>query len=434
MAIEVQCAECAKRFVATDKWAGRRVQCPACGGTIEIPAPAAEVEPLESLSPPPLNTWLEGELPSGRTLPNVPPPSIPSLSASDQPPTFSPRKDAVVRGLGVRINKLLGAVFAVVVVILILGLKIGKIVNRMPKPPMSAAAWNRDLATIPLPSFPERGPLRTLQPGVEAAEVRLDVPADQPGKQNLLYVYLPSGPHPPRSLPCVLIAPAGTPLICGIALGDGDRAEHAPYVQAGFAVVAYELDGPLDNLEHASDAQVRAAFEDFARAQAGLVNARNALEYVLQRLPEVDPERIYVAGHSSAGTTALLVAAHEPRIRGCLAYAPCTDPEASMQSARQTLDAALPGAWQFIIDCSPLRHEAQLQCPVFLFHASDDSNVPVQETQSFSNGLRQLGKTVTLEVVPSGDHYDSMISQGIPRGIQWLKSLDPRNANPGNRP
>ena len=43
-------------------------------------------------------------------------------------------------------------------------------------------------------------------------------------------------------------------------------------------------------------------------AQAGLVNARNALEFVLARVPEVDPKRIYAAGHSSAGTLALLFA------------------------------------------------------------------------------------------------------------------------------
>jgi hypothetical protein len=33
------------------------------------------------------------------------------------------------------------------------------------------------------------------------------------------------------------------------------------------------------------------------------------------------------------------------------------------------------------------------------------------------------GKSVTLVVVPSGGHYDSMIREGIPRGIAWLLEL-----------
>jgi len=30
---------------------------------------------------------------------------------------------------------------------------------------------------------------------------------------------------------------------------------------------------------------------------------------------------------------------------------------------------------------------------------------------------------VTLEVVDRGGHYDSMIRQGIPKGIAWLRKL-----------
>ena len=37
--------------------------------------------------------------------------------------------------------------------------------------------------------------------------------------------------------------------------------------------------------------------------------------------------------------------------------------------------------------------------------------------------LKTLGKSVTLVVVPSGGHNDSMIREGIPRGIAWLLEL-----------
>src|SRR5437879_1747750 len=50
---------------------------------------------------------------------------------------------------------------------------------------------------------------------------------------NQVWIYLPTANPAPASLPCVLIAPAGTDLTTGIRLEDGDRVEHLPYVRAG---------------------------------------------------------------------------------------------------------------------------------------------------------------------------------------------------------
>lgn len=284
--------------------------------------------------------------------------------------------------------------------------------------PAVAKKTAKDLPSIPLPLFPERGPARTLQPGVELSEVRLTAPSGQPGQRGKLYVYLPSGAHAPRSLPCVLIAPAGSTLLHGMELSEGNQEEHTPYVKAGFAVVGYELDGPLDE----PGATERSAFEQYAASLAGLVNARNALEYVLQRMPEVDPERVYAAGHSSAGTMALVLAEHEPRIKGCVVYAPATDLVERNRPMATQLGFLLPGSQEFLAEWSPRTHEARLQCPVFLFHARDDSVVPFGECEAFSQRLKALGKQVTFKAVDSGDHYDSMIEEGIPAGIEWLKT------------
>ena len=144
-----------------------------------------------------------------------------------------------------------------------------------------------------------------------------------------LYFYLPPGDHPPGSLPCVLIAPAGSILITGMDLGEGDRKEHLPYVRAGFAVLSYSLDGHVPDRKAASDAQIRQASQEFLAAKAGLTNAKVALEWLTARVPEVDADRIYAAGHSSAGTLALLLAENEPRIKKCAAFAPRSDVEAN---------------------------------------------------------------------------------------------------------
>ena len=78
---------------------------------------------------------------------------------------------------------------------------------------------------------------------------------------------------------------------------------------------------------------------------------------------------------------------------------------------------------------APINHESKLSCPILLFHARDDGIVPVADTEACAERLNMLGKSVTLVVVPAGGHYDSMIREGIPRGIAWLLKLaDPAAA------
>ena len=117
-----------------------------------------------------------------------------------------------------------------------------------------------------------------------------------------LWVYLPN-PLPAGKLPCVLIAPAGSRLFHGMSLDAGDRVEHLPYVRRGFAVVAYQLDGKMQ--DRPTDAQARDAIEKFSDAHAGIDNAAAAINYIDAKIPQIDPKRIYAVGHSSAGTLAL---------------------------------------------------------------------------------------------------------------------------------
>ncbi len=276
------------------------------------------------------------------------------------------------------------------------------------------------IISVPLPRFPERGPQRAVMAGVDAEQVLLNVPAGAPGYYSRLRIYTPSGSHRPHSLPCILIAPAGTNLISGSHMdNDAKHPEHIPYVLAGYAVVAFELDGEYPS-KKPTDAQVRRGFKEFAAAGAGLVNARNALEYVLAKVPEVDPNRIFAAGHSSAGTLALLFAEHERRLRGCVAFAPVNSLPTHFGRDASLLCRLIPDMNAFMVKSSPKTHAGDLHCPLFLFHARDDSIVPVTESMRFVRTLKSYSKDVTFELVASGDHYDAMINDGIPRAIEWL--------------
>jgi acetyl esterase/lipase len=187
-----------------------------------------------------------------------------------------------------------------------------------------------------------------------------------------VWIYLPEK-APKGKLPCVLIAPSGTPLFIGMNLSEADRPEHMPYVYAGFAVVSYELDGHVDKLDKAPEARILAAAKAFKNARAGLSNARVALDYALAKVPAIDPERIYAAGHSSAATLSLLVAAEDPRIKACVAYAPVTNLPRRLGPAVAELSAKIPGFADFVKESSPSTHVDKLKCPVFLFHSRKDA-------------------------------------------------------------
>jgi acetyl esterase/lipase len=276
------------------------------------------------------------------------------------------------------------------------------------------------VASVPEVAFPQRPAPRMVSPDVEfyvarfeGAGVGLPMEAD---------LYLPAGRHEPKSLPCVLIAPAGTAMH-GSVLDESDRAEHYPYVRAGFAVLAYELSGALAHPQAPKHTygELMGPIRAFMQADGGLINAQIAINYILRRVPEVDPNQLFACGHSSAAVVALNLAAGDLRIRGCCAYAPRTDVEAWWNDPK--LEEVVPGFNAFATRKSPLRHVDLFSCPVYLFHADDDSMVPLADNQAFAEAMKQAGKQITFERVPTGDHYDSMIQQGIPRGIKFMESI-----------
>jgi dipeptidyl aminopeptidase/acylaminoacyl peptidase len=247
----------------------------------------------------------------------------------------------------------------------------------------------------------------------------------QPGR---IWIYLPKK-MPATPIPCIFIAPAGVPPFVGNGFGtDLDRQrypEHLPYVHAGFAVVAYDTDGELSHPDNVTYEEVKAAAASFKDAEAGVFNARHAIDYVLKMVPAIDPKRLYAAGHSSAGRIALLVAENDPRITACVAYAPVTDVERRVREnardAGRYLHSNLAGFDDFLERTSPLRQAARLHCPLFLYHSSEDHRISITDSEAFATALTATNPQVTFIRGTRGDHYDSMIDDGLPRAIDWLK-------------
>ena len=299
----------------------------------------------------------------------------------------------------------------------------------LPYEPDEAEPLPVEAAVPPLPAFTGMANMELIEPGVLFEEIR--IAGDGPGGWMKLWLYLPTpegGEHADASLPLVLIAPAGTNSLTGQKLSGGDRPEHLPYPRAGIAAMAYELDGPIP--AHASDAEIANAMRRFRLASGGVVNLRNAMEFALQRLPMIDPQRIYAVGHSSAGTIALAAAATEPRLAGVIAHAPISD--LRDQLGREGLDALRridPAAIAFVDRLSPKLLVGRVTVPILLTQSTQDLIVAPLQTTRYEARLAERGKPVDRVTFDRGDHYSAMLHRGVPAGIAWIAS-DRQTAEP----
>jgi dienelactone hydrolase len=202
-------------------------------------------------------------------------------------------------------------------------------------------------------------------------------------------------------------------------LGDGDRAEHLPWAERGHLVVAYSLDGPVADREDV--AAIEVGVRAFVRSNAGLDNARAAIELALTSEPRADPERVYTVGHSSAATLALRAGSQLPQVKAIVAFNAVTDVDAHIMPFIEPIKQMDPLAPGRLHASSPIAHLSELRFkPVFLFHSTEDAVVPVGESEKLAEALEPFQSPSRLLIVPTGDHYHSMIEQGLPAAMPWL--------------
>ncbi len=271
-----------------------------------------------------------------------------------------------------------------------------------------------------VPSFPTPGELREVG-GKGVRFYDLSTSGDGPGEAMQFRVYLPAGEASPGSLSCVLVPPAGSNLLSGLSLDGGDYHDEAlPYAEAGMVVINYSIDGAVADDENTDE--IKEGYEAFRAAGAGVINGRNAMELVKETLPQVNPEKIFSAGHSSAGTLSLLLASHLSELAGAVAYAPICDLDRDYGELADDLSVRLqyPRISSFIVRSSPITHVEAIEVPVFLFFAKDDERVSLEDGRGFARQIEDRGGDSEVATVSAGGHYNSMITDGIPRGIEWM--------------
>ena len=237
-----------------------------------------------------------------------------------------------------------------------------------------------------------------------------------------LYVHFPDGFHAKGSLPCVLVPPSGSNLITGQTV-NGDVSLLNYYLNKRMIVVTYELNGALHPDDADDPKKFKASYLAFVGAKAGLVNSRNAFEYAANHVEAVDPSRIFVAGYSSGGSHALLFAAHEPRLAGCVAY--CPDPQMGdfTPTALSEYGSFLPGLSRFVTRASPMTHIENIDCRTLVFAVQDDEIIEFAEVKEFCDALRRKNGGLMFRWTDEGGHSEAFRQIGLKWGADWIETI-----------
>jgi dipeptidyl aminopeptidase/acylaminoacyl peptidase len=127
-----------------------------------------------------------------------------------------------------------------------------------------------------------------------------------------------------------------------------------------------------------------------------------AATYLATR-PDVDPDRIYLGGHSTGGTLAVLVAASTDRFRAVFAFGPVSDPRSYGSSGCLPLGASD----QEVAVRVPIHFIDEVSTPTFLIEGSVNSNGPSVRA------LHAARETAPVQavLVPGMDHF-SVLAPG----------------------
>lgn len=276
-----------------------------------------------------------------------------------------------------------------------------------------------DLSNYPVASFPELPKAISLY-HASLYSCDLGIDSRSVGRNDQVSIYTPD-PFPSTPMPCIFMAPSGATSFTGKLHDHGDHREFLPYVHAGYIVVTYDLDGDV-NLQRASALQLRKAFLKYEKSNAGLINARNAMNFALKSFPSVDPNRLYAVGHSSSGRQALLWAGFEPRIAACAVIAPevvmSESEERELVSAVKLMPQRFTESLQQFM---PTTHQKQIRCPVLIVHGEADQTIPAASSQKFVDALNEQGNSATYVPLANQDHF-TVVENANPIAIDWLNS------------
>jgi dipeptidyl aminopeptidase/acylaminoacyl peptidase len=238
---------------------------------------------------------------------------------------------------------------------------------------------------------PSPQPFVKTEPPVDAREIAYASPA------GTLHAWISSAPKPGVRAPAVMF------LHGGFAFGADDWEMAKPFRDAGFIVMVPTLRG--ENGEPGAFTLFYDEVDDVLAATE-----------VLAIQPDVDPSRIFVAGHSAGGILALLAAMTSQRFRAAASLSGA--PDASALLGQPMLVPFDPESEAEIRMRSPLQFATSLQCPTRLFYGNEEDWLEAPSTETVQRG-KAAGIDVETIAVP-GDHL-SMVEAAIPLAVVFFK-------------
>jgi len=175
------------------------------------------------------------------------------------------------------------------------------------------------------------------------------------------------------------------------------------YSSLGYAVLLPNTRGSSGYGEHFGSANVG----DFGGLE--VEDVLQAVEAAVSR-GSVDPERLYLYGHSYGGFLVQMVVARSPRFQAAVSEAGVSDWTAFYQTSDladlsvQGLGGTPRSAPDRYREASPIHQVEQIDTPLLLLHGRFDRRVPPSQSERMYDALRLAGKEADLFVVDGEGH------------------------------
>jgi acetyl esterase len=250
------------------------------------------------------------------------------------------------------------------------------------------------------------------------------------GKHSLLLdAHIPDGTGP---FPAVI-------LVHGGAWIGGDKISNVeplfkPLTDAGFAwfSISYRLAADVVRNPLAAALQLGAAESDVRRAVA----------FVKEHAPEyrVNPNKLVLMGESAGGQLAAMAALRpDPggAVQGVVAFYTPSDLASLVRTSGMipdnVRDAVKGSSFDDILmaglkEFSPINYVSATSPPFLLIHGTDDTIVPVAQSERFCDKLRTAGPGCELYKVEGGGHgirawQSSRLTDYKPFMVRWLRQI-----------
>jgi len=132
---------------------------------------------------------------------------------------------------------------------------------------------------------------------------------------------------------------------------------------------------------------------------------RDAVDWTVRNAASFggDPDRVYLAGHSSGAHLASCVLLGDPPVKGALLISGMYDLHAPLLSARSKYVKITP---EELDAASAMRHLGRIRCPVAVAWSVGDSPEFRRQAQVFAAALEGMGKLASRTEVFSPNHFE----------------------------